>query len=30
MPDLLRPFDWEETKGFFGAEAARLLATLTT
>lgn len=26
MPDLLVPFDWDETKRFFTAEAARLLA----
>lgn len=25
MPDLLIPFDWEEAKRFFTAEAARLL-----
>lgn len=26
MPDMLIPFDWAEAKGFFTAEAARLLA----
>jgi hypothetical protein len=26
MPDMLSPFDWEEAKRFFAAEAARLLA----
>ena len=29
MPDMQRPFDWDETKQFFTAEAARLLAVET-
>ena len=29
MPDLLSPFDSQEAKRFFAAEAARLLAALT-
>ncbi|HTM21104.1 MAG TPA: nucleotidyl transferase AbiEii/AbiGii toxin family protein [Kofleriaceae bacterium] len=27
MPDMLVPFDWQETRRFFAAEASRLLAT---
>jgi hypothetical protein len=30
MPDMLIPFDWEETKRFFTAEATRLLAAGTS
>jgi hypothetical protein len=26
MPEMLVPFDWQETRRFFAAEAARLLA----
>jgi hypothetical protein len=27
MPDMLVPFDWDEARRFFSAEAARLLGT---
>jgi hypothetical protein len=30
MPDMLVPFDWEEAKRYFTAEAARLLAAETS
>jgi hypothetical protein len=30
MPDMLLPFDWDEAKRFFTAEATRLLASGTT
>ena len=30
MPDMLVPFDWDEAKRFFTAEATRLLATETS
>jgi hypothetical protein len=30
MPDMLLPFDWDEAKRFFTAEATRLLATETS
>lgn len=30
MPDMLIPFDWEEAKRFFTAEATRLLADATS
>jgi hypothetical protein len=30
MPDILLPFDWEEAKRFFTAEATRLLAAGTS